>query len=779
MVGASYFFYGAFDWRFIGLLAGSTMFNQMFGVAIHRSRAPGVKRLLLWPAVAGNIGLLGYFKYTEFLLDSGTSILDVFGVEVHPPAVDIVLPLGISFITFQALSYVIDIKRGKLEPGSLVEFAVYLSFFPHVVAGPIVRAAELMPQLREKIDPRKVDVGPAFWLIAAGMFKKVVVASYLADRVVDNLFANPADHGGIEALVGVYAYAIQIFADFSGYTDIAIGLAALVGFRFPQNFNSPYTATSVQDFWRRWHMTLSRWLRDYVYIGLGGNRGGRLRTYRNLMLTMLLGGLWHGAAWTFVVWGALHGGWQAAERWRSSGARHERRGASTVPGVARVGRSARDLPRRLSRVDLLPGRLVRDRVRRDRTDRVPSDLTDADQPRGRRSRRRDAHLAIRPERPRATGAAHARPSSPCVARRRPRRRARHDRCPRPRGRRPVHLLQLLMTTTLPPTPVDKARPKRPAGSALFTVLVSFLAAALLNADGLMHVADQQPIGWQRTAARIAVRPIFLASHGLGLNLPRRYLAEAVGSETLEDVGKDRPSARTGPTTTLAPPPTTIAPRVPTVEDPVKVFLAGDSFLQDVAIGITRLMEEDGRFEVETKSKPATGLSRPEVIDWPLHIRETMPEDTEIIVLSFGGNDAQDMLDGKRAIRLGTPEWAEEYQYRIGQVLDVAAAGGRTVLWLGVPTSDPDNIEKARPVMNGAAQKEIERRPSAHYVETTKALSRDGKFTTNLRIDGEDKRIRRQDGFHVTLTGANLVAELVFEELGGIWPITEGGAASGP
>jgi hypothetical protein len=208
---------------------------------------------------------------------------------------------------------------------------------------------------------------------------------------------------------------------------------------------------------------------------------------------------------------------------------------------------------------------------------------------------------------------------------------------------------------------------------------------------------------------------------------------------------------------------------------VRVFLAGDSFLQDVATGVTRLMEEDGRFEVETESKPATGLSRPDAVDWPLHLRETMPENTEIVVLSFGGNDAQDMLDGRRVIKVGTPEWAEEYQHRIGQILDVATAGGRTVLWLGVPASNPANIENARPVMNAAAQEEIKRRPAALYIETTNALSRDGNFTTTLRIDGEDKRVRRPDGFHVTITGANLVAQLVLEELGGIWPITEGGA----
>jgi len=317
VLAASWFFYGSWDWRFIALIALSTGGNQAFAVLVHRFPEGPARRWAVRAAVAANLGVLGWFKYTGFLADSGTSLLRAFGFDVSPPDVRIVLPIGISFITFQALSYVIDVGRGKLAPTSLLDFAVYLSFFPHVVAGPIVRASEFLPQLRQRPDPRKVDVGPAFWLIAAGLFKKVVVASFLADRIVDPLFSSPEQHGGVEALVGVYAYAVQIFADFSGYTDMAIGLAALLGFRFPQNFNSPYSATSVQDFWRRWHMTLSRWLRDYVYIPLGGSRKGRRRTYINIFLTMLLGGLWHGAAWTFVVWGALHGAWQMLERvWR-------------------------------------------------------------------------------------------------------------------------------------------------------------------------------------------------------------------------------------------------------------------------------------------------------------------------------------------------------------------------------------------------------------------------------------------------------------------------------
>ena len=215
-----------------------------------------------------------------------------------------------------AISYVVDTYRGDFVPTTLEKFAVYLSFFPHLVAGPIVRPGELIPQLDVPRDPRRVDTSRAFYLIATGLFKKVVIANYLASHIVDQVFGAPGQHSSLEILIGIYAYAVQIYADFSGYTDIAIGLALLLGFKFPQNFDSPYAAVSLQDFWRRWHMTLSRWLRDYLYIPLGGNRKGTIITYRNLMLTMLIGGLWHGAGWTFIVWGGIHGVGLVVEHWR-------------------------------------------------------------------------------------------------------------------------------------------------------------------------------------------------------------------------------------------------------------------------------------------------------------------------------------------------------------------------------------------------------------------------------------------------------------------------------
>ncbi len=314
---ASYVFYAWWDWRFVFLLGASTVVNHLLAVAIHRTRPQGARKLLLSLALVFDLGLLGYFKYTNFFLSSvdnavGTSWLT-----------DVVLPVGISFYTFMAISYVVDTYRRELVPASFARFAVFQAFFPHLVAGPIVRASELLPQLESPRDPRRVDSSRAFFLIISGLFLKVVIANHLATHIVDDVFAAPNAHSSLEVLVGVYGYAVQIFADFCGYTNIAIGVALLLGFEFPQNFNSPYTAASLQDFWRRWHMTLSRWLRDYLYIPLGGNRKGGLLTYRNLLLTMVLGGLWHGAAWTFVAWGAIHGGGLAIERalgWRPTSA---------------------------------------------------------------------------------------------------------------------------------------------------------------------------------------------------------------------------------------------------------------------------------------------------------------------------------------------------------------------------------------------------------------------------------------------------------------------------
>src|SRR6476659_8867147 len=310
---ASYVFYAWWDWRFVFLLVASTVVNHVLALAIYRAEDVRLRKTLLTLAVGFDLAFLAYFKYAGFFVSSFDNVVGTTWL------VTVALPVGISFYSFMAISYVVDTYRGELVPASFSRFAVFQAFFPHLVAGPIVRASELLPQLASPRDPRRVQTARAFWLIATGLFFKVLIANHLATHIVDEVFAAPNSHSSLEVLVAIYGYAVQLFADFCGYTNIAIGIALLLGFVFPQNFDSPYAAVSLQDFWRRWHMTLSRWLRDYLYIPLGGSREGNLITYRNLMLTMLLGGLWHGAAWTFVVWGGIHGLGLCVERatgWR-------------------------------------------------------------------------------------------------------------------------------------------------------------------------------------------------------------------------------------------------------------------------------------------------------------------------------------------------------------------------------------------------------------------------------------------------------------------------------
>ncbi len=311
---ASYVFYAAADPRFCLLLGGITVGNQVAVRLIAASADARRRARICAVAVALNLLTLGVFKYYAFFVTDVGDVLDAIGLGMPMPLLTIALPIGVSFFTFQAITYVVDVKRGDAQPASLVDAAIYLSFFPHLVAGPIVRASEFLPQLKLPRDPNRVAVGAGMALIGLGLIKKVLIADTLAREVVDPVFAVPEAYFAPDAILAALAYAAQIYCDFSGYTDIAIGLALMLGFVFPQNFRNPYRATGFRDFWRRWHMTLSRFLRDYLYIPLGGNRGKtRWYTYRNLMLTMVLGGLWHGAAWNFVLWGAFHGAGLTAE----------------------------------------------------------------------------------------------------------------------------------------------------------------------------------------------------------------------------------------------------------------------------------------------------------------------------------------------------------------------------------------------------------------------------------------------------------------------------------
>ena len=312
---ASYFFYGWWDWRFLCLMIGSTLIDYFIAIKIEDTQDRRVRRAFLVLSVLVNFSILGFFKYFNFFVDSAAGALSLLGIHASVPLLRIILPPGISFYTFQEVAYIVDVYYEKLPASrSFLDYGLFISLFPHLIAGPIQRPSHLLPQVQK---PREWDSEKAFsgmLLILEGLFRKCVIADNCA------LIANAAFGGSLGkpslpvTLLGMYAFAWQIYGDFSGYSSIARGCAQLMGFHFMVNFRQPYLAESIQDFWRRWHISLSTWLRDYLYIPLGGSRYGERQTYRNLMLTMLLGGLWHGANWTFVIWGGLHGGALAAER---------------------------------------------------------------------------------------------------------------------------------------------------------------------------------------------------------------------------------------------------------------------------------------------------------------------------------------------------------------------------------------------------------------------------------------------------------------------------------
>ncbi len=298
-----YFYYKSSGLYFLLLVFAATS-DYWIARGIHRAREQWKRLALVTASIAVNLGMLGYFKYTNFLVEIANQLFGQGFLQFQ----NIFLPVGISFFVFQSMSYTIDIYRRQLTPlHHWGDYLFYLSFFPQLVAGPIVRARDFIPQIRRQPIVTRGMFGTGLFLILTGLFKKAVVSDYLSLNFVDRIFDEPLLYTGFECLTGIYGYALQIYCDFSGYSDMAIGLALLLGFHFPKNFDAPYKSATITEFWHRWHISLSTWLRDYLYISLGGNRKGRFKTYRNLLLTMLLGGLWHGAAIRFVLWGALHG----------------------------------------------------------------------------------------------------------------------------------------------------------------------------------------------------------------------------------------------------------------------------------------------------------------------------------------------------------------------------------------------------------------------------------------------------------------------------------------
>src|SRR5262245_51261306 len=322
LLAASYYFYAAWDWRFLGLLLGSTIVDYSCALALARTEVPVRRRLLLCLSLGFNLTMLGFFKYFNFFADNLHIVFGALGWNLDFVTLRVLLPVGISFYTFVTMSYVIDVYRREIPPTrDLVDFAVFVAFFPHLVAGPILRASRLLSQIDAPRVITRDQVRDGLWLITWGYFQKIFVADHLAG-VVNGVFDPAAHPPGINVLLGTYAFAFQIYGDFAGYSNIARGTSKLMGIELVENFRFPYLVRTPQAFWRNWHISLSTWLRDYLYIPLGGNRGSAWQTNRNLLLTMVLGGLWHGAAWTFVLWGLYHGlllvAFRAGARWFAS-----------------------------------------------------------------------------------------------------------------------------------------------------------------------------------------------------------------------------------------------------------------------------------------------------------------------------------------------------------------------------------------------------------------------------------------------------------------------------
>jgi alginate O-acetyltransferase complex protein AlgI len=323
LILASYIFYAVWSPPFVILLWLSTVVDYLVGKKLYAEENKIKRKILLITSLAVNLGMLGFFKYGGFLLENFVMLTSLIGIEFNPAKPDIILPVGISFYTFQTLSYTLDMYKRRSRPEkSLLDFSLFVTFFPQLVAGPIVRPSELLPQFKTPKTANTTQFTRGSLLLSLGLFMKVVMADTMLSGAADMVFGAQQHLLALDAWLGVFAFSGQIFFDFAGYSTCAIGIAAMLGFNLPDNFRYPYAAIGFSDFWRRWHITLSTWLRDYVYIPLGGNRNGHVKTYVNLMLTMLLGGLWHGASWTFVVWGALHGLYLCVERfWKARIAR--------------------------------------------------------------------------------------------------------------------------------------------------------------------------------------------------------------------------------------------------------------------------------------------------------------------------------------------------------------------------------------------------------------------------------------------------------------------------
>ena len=668
---ASYVFYGWVDWRWVLLLIASSVVNTFAARVIARSESQVTRKRALVAAVAFDLGLLGTFKYFGFFVDEFNSLLDGVGLGSPLPIVQIVLPIGISFFTFQAISYVVDVYRGETRAASLGDVAILQAFFPHLVAGPIVRANELLPQLRTPRDPRAVLAGPGLFLIAGGLIKKTVVADELARRVVDPVYNDPVAHSGGEILLAFYAFAAQIYCDFSGYTDMAIGTALLLGFQLPQNFNRPYAALSLQDFWRRWHITLSRWLRDYLYIPLGGNRKGERKTYRNLMITMLLGGFWHGASFTFLIWGGIHGTALSVERW----------GRQTLPELPDAGlrRVVRDLQCRVRCLGLLPRPQPRHGVRHPRRDRALRPVAARDAPYGVPGGGGDRRAVPPPGRVAARGVLARRTARGLPGHRHRRADRRRRRRGGPAGRRAVHLL-----------PVLSHGPKRnrdlmmPAGRVLGVMLIALGIAALFNSEAIVRAGEGMQQGTTRDVVLSVARPLDDVAGTIGLHLPREGLDLAFGQEDKTASGTELEEGSTAILRRGGDGEQQQAARVPPAHagNPIEVLVTGDSEAEFLGQRMTD-QAKPGLLEVETVAQNATGLTNPDFFNWEINAQQEMDDsDPDAVVMAIGGNDGFNVEAGGQLYGPGDPGWQTEFARRVAVVAKTFSGERRAAGLLG-------------------------------------------------------------------------------------------------
>ena len=818
MLGLSYVFYGWVGWSYCLLLLATTPSPSSAVRPSRRRKASGPGG---WPwavSCAALLGLLGWFKYYGFVSVNLDNLTHALGLGRAMPLFQVALPIAISFYTFMALSYVIDIYRRQLQPARPLDLALYLSFFPHLLAGPIVRGNELLPQLRRRRDPRRVDYSRALWLIMAGLFKKVVISSYVSTAIVQPVFTAPAQHSAPEAIFAAWGYAVQIYCDFSGYTDIAIGLALLLGIRFPINFDAPYTARDLQDFWRRWHITLSRWLRDYLYIPLGGSSGSEAQTVRNIMITMVLGGLWHGAAWTFVFWGALHGVGQAVGHLRRR-SRVQRGLPAVADGPVRIWVAAvLDVPVRLPGLGVLQRQRALERLRRAGpcAHGLGEALPAGHSPPGARYRRDRGRPSSCPP----SGWSGCRPSSPGSA---PWSRSacspwpcsasppsgpsawppssttasdgRHratDRdaqvgvrqtgtdtgngtgpgtrtdpetglttgCGHPGGgcSRSAWRRSCSGSSSSPPPCSTTRRCPRWAPGARSPSISSAPSpppAAPCSSRGSSRRPTPSP--GVRETSRGTARLTVIGPHHHHGSPPTKPAGGSPGGHPIAAGGGS------------APPTTVPGMTSPTAAHPLRVLILGDSLGIDMGGPLQNDLANTGVVQATLDARESTGLTRPDYFNWPAELQSDLgTAKPQVVVVMIGANDPQD-FPGPPDVPYSSPQWNVMYAARAAAFMQLAQSEGATVVWVGMPPMQRAQLSTEMADINAIDQHQAAlSAPPVDFISSWTLLGTpQGAYTPFITNgSGQVVNVRTPDGIHLTPAGGEVLSQAVLNYLRG-------------